>query len=110
MWVLEAIVDGETASSVVGERATVAFHSNGMFVASTGCRTLTGTYVAVGDQIETPQLRSEGECSADLETQDGHVVEVFEGGYTVDIDGDRLTLTAAGNHSLVYRSSGASDR
>ena len=103
VWVLESLVDGDAVSSVVGDDLTFELNDDGTLVALTGCRTLTGTYVVVGDEIGTPQLGADGECSPDLVRQDGHVVGVFEGGFRTDIEGDRLTLTAAGEQGLVYR-------
>lgn len=103
VWVLESLVDGDVVSSAVGDNLTFELNDDGTLVALTGCRTLTGSYVVVGDEIETPQLGAAGECTADLVRQDGHVIGVFEGGFTTDIDGDRLTLTAAGEQGLVYR-------
>jgi heat shock protein HslJ len=101
-WVLETLIDGETASSAMGDAVTLEMREDGTLNAGTGCRTLTGTWVATGDEIQTPELSTAGECSAQLERQDGHVVGVLEGGFTVEIDGDRLTLTAAGGQGLVY--------
>lgn len=105
VWMLESLIDGDAAIQAVGDDSGLVFRADGTLAAGTGCRTLTGTYVAVGDEIETPELSAEGDCTRELEGQDSHVVSVFEGGFTVEIDGDRLTLTAAGNEGLVYRSS-----
>jgi hypothetical protein len=44
-----------------------------------------------------------GECGADVEDQDGRVVSVLGDGFTVEIDGDRLTVTAAGGEGLSYK-------
>jgi heat shock protein HslJ len=101
-WVLESLIDGETATSTMGDAVTLEMREDGTLTAGTGCRTLHGTWIAVGDEIATPELGAEGECSAQLERQDGHVIDVLEGGFTVEIDGDRLTLTAAGGQGLVY--------
>lgn len=102
-WILETLIDGETATSAMGEDLAAEFREDGTLTAQTGCRTLTGTYLITGDEIQTPELSADGECTPDLERQDGHVVGVFEGGFTADIDGGRLTLTVAGDEGLVYR-------
>ena len=102
-WILESLVDGDAISTTQGDDLTLEFDSDGTFMALTGCRILTGTYVAVGDEIATPTLSADGECTAELQNQDSHVIAVLEGPFTVDIDGDRLTLAAAGNEGLVYR-------
>ena len=49
-----------------------------------------GPYLVAGDEIETPNLRADGDCPVELERQDGHVIGVLEGGFTVAIEGDRL--------------------
>lgn len=103
VWELDTIIDGETASSVSGEPATLELRSDGTLVGSTGCRTLTGTWLVSGDQIVTPELAADGQCPADLERQDGHVIEVVGDGFTAEIDGQRLTLTSAGNVGLSFR-------
>ncbi len=103
IWELDGLVSGEAVSSVQGEDLALVFDQDGTFSAGTGCRTLTGTYIAVGDEIQTPDLSAEGECPVELSAQDSHVVTVFEGGFTTAIDGNRLTLTIAGDEGLVYR-------
>ena len=106
IWILESLIDGDSVSSTLGEDLTLHFAADGSLQAMTGCRTLTGTYVVTGDQVDTPELSADGECNAELETQDGHVVTVFESGFTTAIDGDRLTLTASGGQGLGYRTQG----
>lgn len=103
VWELDTIIDGETASSVTGDAATLELRSDGTLVGSTGCRTLTGTWVESGDTIVTPELSASGECPAELAPQDGQVVEVLEGPFQASIDGQRLTLTAPGNVGLSLR-------
>jgi heat shock protein HslJ len=103
VWNLETLLDGEAASSVSGDDPTLIFAADGTISGSTGCRRLAGTYIVIGDEIETPDLRADGECPAEFERQDGHVIGVLEGGFTVMIEGDRMTLTATGDQGLVYR-------
>ena len=43
-WVLESLLDGDTASSTVGQPATLRLADDGTMNGSTGCRTLTGTW------------------------------------------------------------------
>jgi hypothetical protein len=43
----------------------------------------------------------EGECPPELTDQDSHVVSVLEQ-FTVQVDGNRLTLGASGNLGLSY--------
>jgi heat shock protein HslJ len=103
IWILETLLDGETATSVEGENLTLELSEDGTLAALTGCRALNGTYVVVGDEITTTDLRADGDCPAELERQDGKVVSVLEGGFAVAIEGDRLTLTVTGGEGLVYR-------
>ena len=103
-WVLNALIDRDSVTTVQGENLTLELNEDGTLTALTGCRILTGTYVVVGDEIKTPELGAEGECTAELATQDSRVVTVFEGGFTVEIDANSLTLTASGNEGLLYRS------
>lgn len=102
-WVLESLIDDATATSTMGDPAALEFREDGTLTAGTGCRALTGTWIVTGDEVQTPELSAAGECTTQLQRQDGHVVGVLEGGFTVDIEGDRLTLTAAGDQGLVYR-------
>lgn len=101
-WVLDGLVSGDAVASVRGAAVGLVFRADGTFTAGTGCRTLSGTYVVIGDEVQTPEMTAEGECPADLADQDGHVVAVLEG-FAVAVDGGRLTLTARGNEGLVYR-------
>ena len=103
VWVLEGLIDGDSISTVLGENLTLDLRDDGTLTAMTGCRILTGTYAVGGDEIQTPELSAEGECTAELSAQDSRIVTVFEGGFTVEIVGNSLTLTAAGNEGLRYR-------
>jgi heat shock protein HslJ len=102
VWVLDQLIDGETTATVGGEQATLLLRSDGTFTGSTGCRELTGTFVIRGDEILATRMSADGRCPADLADQDGHVVGVLGDGFTVAIEGDRLTVTAMGNLGLSY--------
>jgi heat shock protein HslJ len=105
-WVLETIVKGGTASSVAGEPATLSFADDGTLSGSTGCRALRGSWIDHGGAITLPELSADGECSAELTTQDSDVISVLDGDIRIDITGDKLTLTSMGNEQLVYRAEG----
>jgi heat shock protein HslJ len=47
-------------------------------------------------------LSAQGECDPALADQDSHVVSVLEGGIRVEIEGNRMTLMAAGSEGLTY--------
>ena len=103
VWVLDGLISGDSVSSAVGDRATLELFSDGSLLGSTGCRTLTGTYVESAGSIETPTLAADGECPDDLFDQDSHVVSVLEGPFQVEVDGQSLTLTRSGGEGLTYR-------
>lgn len=103
-WLLESLVDGDVVSSVSGDPATLLLGADGSLAGSTGCRTLTGRYVVSGDEVNATELAADGDCPADLATQDGHVIEVLGDGFTAAVDGDRLELASVGNKGLIYRS------
>jgi heat shock protein HslJ len=101
VWLLDTLISGDAASSVHG-RAILELDSDRTIAGSTGCRDFTGRYLISGDQVVVTDLAMEGECSAELASQDGHVVTVLEGEFTVRVDGNRLTLGASGNLGLGY--------
>ena len=102
-WVLETLVEGEAASSVAGDRATLLLAANGALTGSTGCRTLTGRWLESGGVIVVPELLAEGECPSELSKQDSLVVTVVGDEFRAEVDGDKLTLTSMGTDGLVYR-------
>ena len=71
---------------------------------STGCRELSGTWRVSGGELSFPSFSANGECTAELATQDGSIIAVLEGGFTAEVTGDRLELTTATGEGLVYRS------
>jgi heat shock protein HslJ len=101
VWVLDTLVSGDAASSTSG-RATLELGSDGTIVGSTGCRDFTGRYQISGDEVMVTELTMEGECTAELAAQDSHVVTVLGDGFTVQVEGSRLTLGSAGNQGLGY--------
>ncbi len=103
VWVLDTLIEGDSASTVSGEPATLELREDGTLVGSTGCRTLAGEYVVAGDEVVATSLAAEGECPPDLTGQDDHVITVIADGFTVAIDGDRLTLSSIGGEGAVYR-------
>lgn len=103
VWVLDGLIEGESVASASGDRATLEFFSDGSFIASTGCRSLTGTYRQTATGIVSANMTAGGECTAELVQQDSHVVTVLEGSYQIAIEGDLLTLTIPGDEGLVYR-------
>lgn len=103
-WVLESLIEGETASSTMGE-ATLVLSEDGMLTADTGCREFIGTYVEAGEEIVVTESEARGECTENLRAQDDHVVTVLGDGFRASVEGDQLTLTSQGGLGLVYRAS-----
>lgn len=103
VWELDTLIEGDAASSVSGGPATLELGEDGTVAGSTGCRSFEGRYVIQGDEVRITELAMEGDCPADLASQDDHVIEVLGDGFTVDIDGDRLTVSSAGGLGLGYR-------
>ena len=103
-WVLDTLVDGATASSVLGE-PLLELAPDGAATGTTGCNGWTSTWRQDGAVLVVdPMLTSIG-CDADapLLAQDAHVAAVLAARPAVSIDGDRLTLTAPDGRGLVYR-------
>ena len=103
VWVLESLIQGDSVSSVEGERATVELFTDGSMLGSTGCRTLDGQYIVSGAEVVMTEMSAHGECPAELETQDSHVVTVLGDGFRATTQANTLTLTASGRQGLVYR-------
>ena len=104
-WVLDTIVQGEAATSTAAsaDPATLTLSPDGTFVGNTGCREISGEYVVSGDTVQFTSWAAQGDCSSELTWQDGQVITVLEGSFTVGIEGDRLTLTSSGGEALQYR-------
>ncbi len=118
-WTLESLVSGDTVQSVHGQPATLVLLSDGTVTAGTGCRALSGRWVQSGAELLLPELAADGDCPADLEGQDNHVVSVLGDGFhvvsvlgdgfTAQVDGNVLTVTSMGDKGLVYRAGPADD-
>ncbi len=101
LWLLDTLIDGETATTVRGDPATLLLRTGGAINGSTGCRSLSGEYVINGSQVLFTTFSAGGDCPSELSKQDSHVVGVLGDGFTAAIDGQRLTVTSAGG--LGYR-------
>lgn len=103
VWVLESLLDGESVSSVGGERATLELFSDKSMLGSTGCRDLHGRYEVAGAEMTMPEMAAVGECPPDLQAQDDQVVSVLGDGFRASVDGRVLNVTSSGGLGLVYR-------
>jgi heat shock protein HslJ len=110
-WVLDTLITGDTASnSAVMEGAFLEFSDDGTLVGSTGCRRLEGEWSLQGATIQIPILSAiddptAGVCSPESEALDGDIIAVVESGTTVEVEGDRLTMTAPGGDGLSFTAS-----
>lgn len=102
VWLLDTLIEGDAASSVQGDPATLLLDADGSVSGSTGCRTFTGSYIVTGGSVLFPDFGMQGECPAQLAEQDGLVVNVLADGFTAELDGERLTLSSVGNEGLSY--------
>lgn len=107
LWVLDGLVQGDTVTSPIqGERATLELFEDGTFTGSTGCRSISGAYQVTGAEVQFTEFAAEGDCSAQLQEQDTRVISALEGGFRVEIEGNRMTTWVAGDEGLVYRAEG----
>lgn len=103
VWVLDGLIQGDTVSSVSGERATLEFFTDGSLIGSTGCRTIVGTYQTSGAEVVFTNFSANGDCPAELVEQDSRVISSLEGGFRVEIESNRMTTWVAGDEGLIYR-------
>jgi heat shock protein HslJ len=103
-WILDTLVQGETASSVRGT-AWLQLRG-GELTGETGCRALTGSYVLDADRLVISRLAPTGSCPADFATQDAVVTAVLGSSPTVWIEGLALTLTGPDGAALGYSAPG----
>ncbi len=92
-WILDTLISGDAASSVAGDPATLEFTDDGTFAGGTGCRGFDASYAADGTQVAVSDFANDDRgCAEELVPQDEHVLEVLANGFSVAIDGNRLTL------------------
>lgn len=102
-WLLETLVTGDAASSVQGE-PSLELRADGTAGFTTGCRTLTGTWLLDDEALVLDDLLPDGAaCPPELAGQDEHVTAVLQAGPAVRAGEDRLTLTGPDGRGLVYR-------
>lgn len=104
VWALDGLIEGDAVSTpVLDSRATIEFFTDGSVLGDTGCRTFSGQYQVNGAEVVLTELATEGhECEPALEDQDNRMISALEGGFRVEIDGDRLTTWAQGDEGLTF--------
>ena len=107
-WVLDTVIEGDAASnSAIMDLATLTLHEDGTLTGSTSCRALQGEWITAGAEIVFTSFSAiddptAGVCAPESQTLDGFIIGVLEGGFTVDVEGSRMTLMAPGNEGLSY--------
>jgi len=108
-WELEAVIGAggldASASSPLGEPATLELAHDGTITGSTGCNGFGGTYEVDGDQFTVGELaHTTHACPGDdIAAQARTLQELYAQPLTVSIKGEVLTLSAADGSGLVYR-------
>jgi heat shock protein HslJ len=88
----------------VGEPAVLVLDPAGTASASTGCRSISGSWLLEDDALVIDDLLAGAEpCPPDVAAQDEHVLAVLQSGPRVEIEEDRLTLTGTDGRGLSYR-------
>ena len=109
-WVVDTIVDRDTASSVPdGVEAVIAFDNDNRFGGNTGCNGMGGN--AIVDEAKSTITFSEVittkmACDDDRMRVERAVLATLEGDITYRIDADVLRLDGPGGHGLRLRAAG----
>lgn len=104
-WELESLVEGSGPDGVATSAAPahLTLSDDGTFSGTTGCRDLSGTWLADVGEIYFTEMAADGSCPQRLQAQDAHVVNVLGDGFPVEIDGQTLTIDKArADQGLVY--------
>jgi heat shock protein HslJ len=104
VWQLDTLIEREAAmSTVAGTTADLTITAEGQASGSTGCNQLMGELLLVDDRLETDGLGTTRMFCEGVMEQEALVLDVLQGGPTVSIEGDRLTLALDDGRALVYR-------
>jgi heat shock protein HslJ len=103
LWTLDGLIDGEAVSSTVAgaDSATLELRDDGSLSGTTGCRTFDGRYELDGATATVGDLVNDDRACPDVAGQDEHVLAVIGAGWSYEIAGNRLTLSA-GDLGLTY--------
>ena len=107
LWTLDTVLQGEVASSVA-VASPLQLAPDGTMNGSTGCGDFTGTYVLTGTSLRlTITDRTTTPCPNTRSAQVAAVSDALGEELVVQIEGDRLTLTAPDGSGLEYRAAAA---
>ncbi len=102
-WQLTSLISGDTASSTLGEPATLRLAPDGSVAGSTGCRSFSARYTVNGDRVSVTDLATDKRlCTRELTDQDELVLSVLSGTFTASVDAASLTVTAEDGTGLQY--------
>lgn len=102
-WRLESLLDGETASSVVGN-GLLKLRDDGTLIGNAGCTDFAGKWQVDAGVVSVTELEFEqADCPEEFLAQQEQVEEVLGGAFSAQITGDQLTLTSESGLGLVYR-------
>lgn len=101
-WVLDTIVDGQTASSTTAGAPAVTLVFDGSKVtADTGCNGVTADYTLSGDTITFELgMMTRMACAPEIMAGENAVVEALSGTANYEITADRLTLTSESGEGI----------
>jgi heat shock protein HslJ len=103
-WLLDSLLEGDTAASVIGRPATLVLRADGTATGSTGCRSFHGPWQVDGDLLvlgpmATPRIA----CRGTSGPQDRHVLAVLDGSVQAVVTGRSLTVFGDRALGLVFR-------
>ncbi len=103
-WMLDTLIDGEAASSVLAGTSPQIVLEAGEMTASDGCNTATGSYEIDDDTLVLGAVRSTLRgCEQGIMRQAQTFNAVLGSEPTISTEGDRLTLTGPDGLALVFR-------
>lgn len=100
-WLLETLVDGETASTPAAD-ASIRFEEDGTVTGHNGCNGFGGTYDP--DDGFSDLFQTLIGCMDAVADQETHFMGVLGSQPTLAIEGSQLTITAPDGRALVFRS------
>ena len=101
-WVLDTLIDGDAASTPVrGAEATIRFTAVD-FSGNTGCNDFGGEVVLAPPEISVENMAwTEQGCEGPVMDQEALVLGVLQAATSIEVQGDRLTITDDTGRGLV---------
>ena len=105
-WRLEGLLHGSGMEAPMSSPlpARISFNENGTFEGTTGCRDISGRWQDDNGAVVTTEVElGAGSCRANEREQDEHLVSVLEGGFTVEIEENTMSIESdQGERGLYY--------